>query len=315
MTEETINDKDALDEMFDVSADNDGSAEKEEISTEEEKPEEKASAEDKSVEEENVGVSEEELEKALVAEESQKSKLERLERDYGASSKEAKRLSTERKTIDAALAEQGLKLVIKGDKLDLIPTEKYSKDGKPYEPEKIDLNKLSVADIDALESGDVSEIQKVFDKLLSSVAENAKAKLVRAEPTRDKEAPTISQEKIDSVFDYLANAKDELDMQKHENIATNRKLIENYINNSAQPQALREAFAQAPETVAALVNSYINATRQALIKRAEAAKSAAEKKAQENQRKSKSQASDEGAVRHSGGADSFLDSIGKSRFG
>lgn len=252
-------------------------------------------------------VSDEDLEKALSPTESPEEKAARLERDYSASSKEAQRLNGEKKAISSALAEQGLKLIVKDGKVDLIPTEKYSADSKPF---NVKISELPVKDQEALESGDLSEIQKVFDK----VVEDARSKLVRPAPTREKEPFSISEEKVSSVFESLADAKDELDVPKNPNFKENEKHIRSFINNSARPQALRDAFAAAPDVVASLVNSHINAVKEGLRTRADAVKAAADKKAKDAREKAGRGFEDEGSVSQKGN-DDYLNKFGKSRFG
>jgi hypothetical protein len=246
------------------------------------------------------------LEKALSPVEAPEEKAARLERDYSASSKEAQRLNGEKKAIAKALEDQGLKLVVKDGKADLIPTGKYSADGKPFE---VKISKMSAEDQEALESGDLSEIQKVIDK----VVDDARNKLVRPAPTREKEPSLISEEKVEAVFNSLAEAKDELDVSKHLNFKENEKHIRSFINNSARPQALRDAFAEAPEVIAALVNSHINAVKEGLRNRAEAVKAANEKKAKEARSSAGRGVEDEGTVSQNGD-DDYLNQFGRSRF-
>jgi len=252
------------------------------------------------------GLSDEDIEKALSPTESPEEKAARLERDYSASSKEAQRLNGEKKAIAKALDDQGLKLVVKDGKAELIPTGKYSADGKPFE---VKISKMSTEDQEALESGDLSEIQKVIDK----VVDDARSKLVRPAPTREKEPSSISDEKVEAVFGSLAEAKDELDVPKHPNFKENEKHIRSFINNSARPQALRDAFAEAPEVIAALVNSHINAVKEGLRNRAEAVKAASEKKAKEARDKAGRGVEDEGTVSPKGD-DDYMNRFGRSRF-
>jgi myosin heavy subunit len=254
-------------------------------------------------------VSDDDLMAALNPEESPEAKAKRLERDYSASSAEAKRLNGEQKAIKAALESQGLKLSIKDGRIDLVPTDKYS--DKPAKLE-FKVKDLSAEQVEALESGDVSEIEA---KVLSKLAEKAVSTLVRPVPTREKEAPTLSEEKKAAVYEQLASIKDEFDMPKHENLTENKKHIEAFINHPARDQALRDAFAAAPEVMAALVNSHINAVKQGVLKRAAAAKEALDKKQKQAQQKADSTHQDAGNVSAKGGVDSFYSSIGgKSRF-
>lgn len=305
-------------EFFGVSpdggkVDDDTPATGQETVTEEKAGEEGKTDGEPAVEAQAPVVSDEDLESALSPEESPAEKAARLERDYSASSKEAKRLNGERKALESALAGQGLKLIVKDGKADLIATEKYSSDGKPFEA-NISLKDISVSDLESLESGDIAEIQKVFDKLAGRIVEDANRKLVRAAPTREKEAPVLSEERKATAFSHLAEAKDEFDMPKHENFEQNSKHIEAFINNPARPQVIRDAFAEAPELVAALVNSYINGVREGVIKRGEAAKAAKEQKEKEAREKAGAGITDEGTVSKAGASDDFLNSVGRTRF-
>ena len=124
----------------------------------------------------------------------------------------------------------------------------------------------------------------------------------------------ISEERKEAIFNSLAEAKDEFDVPKNPSFAENRKVIESYINNSARPEALREAFAAAPEEVAALVNSHINAVKAGLIERAKSVRNASDKKTEEARKKADQGMGDEGTVTPKG-SDDYMNQFGPSRFG
>lgn len=257
-------------------------------------------------------ISDEDLLGALDPTETPEKKAERLQRDYSASSKEAHRLNGELKAFAQYFEkEQGLKLQVKDGKVTAIPTEKYSKDGKPFEA-KIDLRDLRGDDLDAMESGDIREQQAVLDKLVSQIADEARNKLVRPAPTHEKEPAHLSSERKDSIFSSMADAVDEFGQELHPNLDGNRKVIESFINSSARPQVLREAFAEAPELMAQLVNNHINSVRQNLMNRAKAEAAKKAKKERLARDTADRGFSGEGVVAASG---NDLDFVGSSRFG
>lgn len=227
-------------------------------------------------EEQLLDVDDDELSEALKGKESDEQKMERIKREYAASSTEAKRLNSELKALKGTLDKQGLKIVSGKDGIELVPTEKYSDKAPVME---MDVSKLSVYDVEALESGDLQEIQEVVNKLLKKQAST----LVRPTPTLEKEPPSISDERKASVFEQMAEAKNVDDSLKHDNLEKNRPHIEAEIKD----KNLEAAFAEQPEYIAGLVNMRINDLRAQLIAKKQAALKAAKKKESEGAELSK----------------------------
>ena len=260
-------------------------------------------------EEQPPEVTDDELLESLSAEESTEAKVERLERERKASSTEAKRLKAENKAMIEGLEEQGLKTIVKDGKLKLVPTEKYSAEAGEF---TADLSKLSTADQDALESGDLDEVSKVVGKLV----EKAKEAFVRAQPNLEKEPVTLSDERKASVFENMEGAKLLNGEPKYEGFGKNKAVIERMIADPARKEAVRQAFAEDPEFMAGLLNLLVNEKRAILAGEKAEKKKAADKEKSEAVEKSNTNVSDTGAqTKKKGSNESFLDSIGNSRFG
>ena len=243
-----------------------------------------------SSEEQAPAFSEEDLLNDLSPEESSEAKAARLEREYGASSTEAKRLNAENKAYVKALESQGLKVSVKDGEVNFIPTEKYSEKSAKL---SVKVEDLSAAAIEAFESGDIEQIQPEIDKLLASATQ----KLVRAQPTLLKEAPQLSDERKASAYAHLESEKGVFNQPKHENFAENKSLVEAFVNHPARPQALRDLFASNPELVAEMVNNTINAYKSRRTNGTKAAQAANEKKANEGRESAATGTHSEGNTR------------------
>lgn len=266
--------------------------------------EEGGEGDDGSSKEQAVEISDEELESALSPEESPEKKTERLERDYKASSKEARRLKANEKAINELVKEQGLKLSIKDGKAHLVMTDKYKAD----ESVTVDISKMSDTVKDAFESGDIELIQPELDKIVNG--------LVRPLPTLDKEPEVISPERLDSVFETMTSAKNVNDEPENPGLEANRKHIENLMDNPAMGEGWKVAMSQNPEQMVKIMNVYVNHLKAQL-----SAKKAA-KKAENDNKKSEAKESSSASVdggstpkEAKSGKDGFLGTIGNSRFG
>ena len=217
--------------------------------------------------EQDMEVDDDELSAALKSEETPDAKSERLERDFKASSKEARRLSAKDKALNKALEAQGLKVSEKDGEVHFIPTEKYSDKAVVKE---VKLADLPAATLEAFESGDIDLIQPEIDKLLTKQAES----LVRTLPTLDKEPKRISPEKKTGLFEHMTSAVDVNDNPKHENFAINQKHIEAAIKDNG----LDAMFADKPEFMAEVLNNHINTLRAGIKATKQAAKDATDKK-------------------------------------
>ena len=252
-------------------------------------------------------VSDDDLLASLSGDESPEDKASRLERDYSASSKEAKNLNAEKKAFVKALDEQGLKYSMKDGQVELIPTDKYSKDAPTF---NADISKMSSDIQEAFESGDIEEVQKAMDKIIGQ----ATKALVRPNPTRETERPELSAEKRESVLKHMEEAKDALGELKFEGFDKNKSLIGKMFDDANQPEAVRDAIAAAPEYMAELFNARLNAQRAYLGAKNATAKAAAEKKAAEAKNNNAASPQNQGtASEKSNVSNAYLDSIGKSR--
>lgn len=244
-------------------------------------------------------VADEDLLNELNPEESPEAKLKRIDRDYAASSKESQRLSAKDKAVAKFFEEQGIDIKITKDAkgnitgVNTLANDKYSADAAKL---NVKISDLPVDQKEALESGDLDQIQTVIEKIEAKY----KSALVRAQPTLDKEPPHLSEERKASVFERMETAKDVFDKPKHENFAENKKQIEAFINHPARSQALRDLFATDPEAAAELVNSHINSVKARLIGRATAAKVASDKKEKEAQGKTAASVDSEGNTSEAG---------------
>jgi hypothetical protein len=217
--------------------------------------------------EQEAAASDDELLAESTSEESADAKSERLERDLGASSKEARRLSVKDKAYTKALEAQGLKVSEVDGEIQFVPTDKYSDKAVITE---VLIKDLPATAVDAFESGELDQIQPELDKLLKKQADS----LVRAQPTLEKEPTTISPEKKASVFEHMKSAANVDDSPKHEKFELNQKFIEKVI----QEKKLDALFAENPEFVSELLNDYTNKLRSAVSAKNKAAKDATDKK-------------------------------------
>lgn len=249
-------------------------------------------------------IKDDELEKALGFSESPEEKVQRLERDYGASSAEAKRLNGEKKAIADALKDQGLKLSIKDGKVDFIPTDKYNDGAVSAFSVKVD--KLSQEEQDILAAGDLGEIQKVINRIVDEV----KSKAVRAAPTRDKEPAELSDERRDSVFKQMKEATDTLGEPKYQGFEKNIPLILRQISDPALPESVKEAFKQNPEFMAELLNARVQVIRLKLAEQAMKAAAEKTKKEEEARKAAEAKVESNGTVSQGGEkAKQFLDEM------
>ena len=248
-------------------------------------------------------VDDDELSTALKGDETAEAKLARLERDHGASSKEARRLGDTVKAYKKAFEAQGLKPVVKDGEVSFVPTEKYS--DKPAITE-VKLADLPTAKLEALESGDIEQMQPVIDELLKKQQES----LVKPQPNLEKEPPAISDEQKAAVFEEMAAAVDVNDEPKHENFEKNQKHIEAAVKD----KGLEVAFAENPEFIAELMNMYINDLRAKLIAKKKAAAATVTKKETDAQTSTATNVDNPSAPAPAKtGADAFLDLVGPKR--
>ena len=223
----------------------DGSGEKPEGKTQD--PPDPAQAKD-------TVVTDDEIIKNLGFGETPEVKAQRLERDYKASSKEAIRLATREKSIMDKLEAQGIKLSISedGKEVELFPTKGYKESGKA-DAVKIDVKKLDDEDVVSLESGDLTEIQKVVDKII----EKTKTALVRPLPTSDEPVQKLSDERVDLILSEMKDAVDLNGSKSFPGIDKNVPFIKHMLNDETIPKAMRDAFHKHPREMSRWMNAVV----------------------------------------------------------
>ena len=207
-------------------------------------------------------VSDEQLLTAAGLTENPEKKLGRLERDYAASGKEAKRLLEFSKGLEDILKDQGADIAKdeQGRPVGLIANKKYSKEMASLD--------IKVKDLpDEIQAEFESEPQKVVD----FIVEKAKKAMTRAMPTTDKFVVPLSPERHEAAVNYLADMKWETGDAKFPGLAANRKLIEQMINAPTASKALKEFYYQDPETALALLNLQLDHARSYISEQAKKA--------------------------------------------
>lgn len=180
-------------------------------------------------------------------------KLGRIEREYSASSKEARRLASREKRLSEILEEQGLVVVEDEQKLPsgLFATKKYNKD----------VGELAVKFKDLPEDVQVlfeSEPQKAIDMIV----DKAKKALIRVMPTTDQlPVAAISPERHETALAYLNDVKWETGDARFPGMTTNRKLIEQMVNAPSTSKALKDFYNQEPELALSLLHLQLEHAR------------------------------------------------------
>jgi len=180
-------------------------------------------------------------------------KTSRLEREYSASSKEARRLAESVKRLNEILDEQGLVVTQDEQKLPsgLFATKKYSKD----------VGELAVKFSDLPEATQelfATEPQKAIDM----VVDKAKKALIRVMPTTDQlPVNAISPERHETALAYLNDAKWETGDVRFPGMDTNRKLIEQMIDAPTTSKGLKDFYNQEPELALSLLHLQLEHAR------------------------------------------------------
>ena len=191
-------------------------------------------------------ISDEQLLAAVVAAESPAMKLSRIEREYGASSKEARRLADYVKKAREILDEQGISITEDDQKLPagLLPNKKYTKDA----------GELGIKFEDLPEKTQelfVEKPQAAIDFLI----DKAKRALTKVSPTLEQApTPSVSPERHETAISYLAEAKRETGDLQFPGLAENRKLIEQSLAAPSASKALLDFYKQAPEEAIAMLH-------------------------------------------------------------
>jgi hypothetical protein len=193
---------------------------------------------------------EDDLKSALGMAESPEQKQQRLERDYAASSKEAKRLADESKKLIARLKDQGIDVANVNGVIDLVANSKYSKDASELEIKFKDLDEKS---------------QELFvespDKAIKLVLERAKQAFVRAMPTLDRAPAQVSSEREAEAVNFLSKETWTDGSLKHGDLAENIGLIQQIMTAPDASKAFKEFAASEPEKVREYLNLKIRAAK------------------------------------------------------
>jgi len=196
---------------------------------------------------------EDDLKSALGMAESSEQKQQRLERDYAASSKEAKRLAESSKKLLARLKDQGIDVADIGGNIDLVANSKYSKDAIAF---KVDFKDLD----EKTQELAVEQPQKFIDEIVK----RAQQMLVRAAPTIDHVIAPLSPERESEAVNFLVNDSYLTGEKKHADITENAGLIKQMLDVPTANKALKEFRDQAPEMALEYLNLKIRAAKQFL---------------------------------------------------
>ncbi len=198
-------------------------------------------------------VSDEQLLAAAGLAETPEKKLGRIEREYSASSKEARRLSEYAKRVKDALEEQGITITEDEQKLPtgLFATKKYSKE----------MGELNVKFADLPE-----DKQKLFDsepqKAIDFLVEKARKAFTKIVPNTDQmPVNSISPERQETAIAYLNDAKWETGDVRFPGLQANRKLIDQMINAPTTPKTVRDFCNQEPELAYSLFHLQLEHAR------------------------------------------------------
>ena len=189
----------------------------------------------------------EEILAQLGTKETPDAKLARLEREGGASRKEALRLKKANEAYARILKEQALVPVAdeEGVPKHLAPGEGYGK-GEDF----------------GMKFADLSEEQQTRyevdpQALIDLTINRAKKALIRVTPTVEKAVQPISQEREHAAIEFLSEVTfDDGETKKHPNLKANAATIEQYLAAPGN-EALREFRNQSPELAIGMIDSYI----------------------------------------------------------
>jgi len=175
--------------------------------------------------------------------------LTRTKREATASRSEALRLKKVDEGTRDILKNQGLELVLdsNGNVTGLAPTDGYN-GGASEKMMSLKFTDMSQEQQDRFEN----DPQALIDHVLS----HAKTGMARVAPTVEKPFASISPEKEQATFDYVAGLILEDGVtKKHPNIARNKAIIQQNINAPSNA-ALKEFFHRQPDLAVAFLDSY-----------------------------------------------------------
>lgn len=201
---------------------------------------------------EKAAVTEDDLKLLLGFAEKPEQKLSRLEREYAASSKEARRLADHNKALVAILKEQGLELVVEdGIPKGLVAGKGYSKEAPDFTLKYKDMS-------EAEQTMFADEPQAAIDAIVAK----AKKALARAIPTVDRVIPNVSPEREAEAISFLSKDEWPGGGSKHADLAANAGMIKQLLAAPNAGKALKEFYGQEPEMALEYLNLKIRAAKQ-----------------------------------------------------
>lgn len=186
----------------------------------------------------------------------------RLQRDFGASQKEAMRMKKAIEGYESALEKQGLAVGFDeatGESTGVYATDKYNGGNSDAEAPKF--SSLSEAQQTAMETDQ--------DALMAFAYGRGKDAMTRIAPTVEKPIESISPEKETAVVKHmLSQVLDDGETKKYPNLEKNMGLIRQTLDMPYN-KPLRAAFNAAPDTVLGLINASVDSTRSQLAQQAQ----------------------------------------------
>jgi len=215
---------------------------------------------------------------------------ERLRREYGASSREAKKLNEQLKAVQKALAEeQGIDLIFdKESKYQgLKANERYSKEAAKLE---FSFDELS----DKQKQLFQDDPEKAFKEVASMIEARARKALTRVAPTVDKFIEPVSPEKLRGIHDFLASRKDPLTGDAmYPEYAQAAPIMEQLATDPTLPKEVKDAINAHPSVMMELLYGRIVLAKQRAMQVAQ--KRAEQLKAKELEAQRAAQTSPTGA--------------------
>jgi hypothetical protein len=247
---------------------------------------------------------EEEFSKALGWDEDPQTKMQRVERDYAASSREATKLNDRHKSKDALLADQELEWVTDEDG-NVTGIAANAKAQRKLQKAAVSYESLS------------DEVKLLFDTdpqaAVNAIVENAHGSYSsRPAPTAERQAQKPSKERLDSIVSELGSRSDEVDRKHHPNLEKNLSRIQKMLGEGGTSKALKRFFNADPELAMQLLDHRVDAIRSRLTTQAEAHTETENKKVASARSQPSLGPAGGGTPGRTGGTESDADAIGKA---
>lgn len=202
--------------------------------------------------------------------ESPEQKAQRLEREYSASSKEAKRLNQANTKLMDFLKAQHVEVAMEdGVPVGLVMGEGYSK------------NSGLTVKFDDLASNEQALFENNPQAAVDLILDRARKGLTRVAPTLDRAPVSLSAEREAAAISHVLNMVEMDGEKRHPNFDKNLPFIKRLLSAPNAPKALREFIAQEPEMALELLDLRVDAEKNFLKSQAQKALTEKEKKAEE----------------------------------